>query len=227
MLTCNNLKLNANHMNKFCFLVMLAWAVMSCNPSKTTVNVHINGGPLSQKVSLMTKDSTYSMSLDSTGTALFTLAENLKPGYATLAYGRMQVPVYVEPRNSFDVSITIEGRNVDTKFAGEGAKKNEYLNSKTLRRYFPDFKADEVAFLGGIITQEDQLVAMLDSMNFDESFKQMEKKRIHYMLYSMLANYPSYHSYYTQNRGFKPSENFYNEMKAAIQEEEALLDMKE
>ena len=214
-------------MNKFCFLVMLAWAVMSCNPSKTTVNVHINGGPLSQKVSLMTKDSTYSMSLDSTGTALFTLAENLKPGYATLAYGRMQVPVYVEPRNSFDVSITIEGRNVDTKFAGEGAKKNEYLNSKTLRRYFPDFKADEVAFLGGIKTQEDQLVAMLDSMNFDESFKQMEKKRIHYMLYSMMTSYPSYHAYYTQDRGFKPSENFYNEMKAAIQEEEALLDMKE
>lgn len=61
------------------------------------------------------------------------MAENLKPGYATVVLGRMQVPVYVEPGKSFDVSVKFEGRRMIPAFTGEGAKKNEYLNSPALR----------------------------------------------------------------------------------------------
>lgn len=51
------------------------------------------------------------------------MAENLKPGYATVVLGRMQVPVYVEPGKSFDVSVKFEGRRMIPAFTGEGAKR--------------------------------------------------------------------------------------------------------
>ena len=97
-------------MMKFSFLAILIMALMSCNnASKTTVRVHLDKPQGEIKPQLITKDSTYVMALDSTNTALFVMAENLKPGYATVVLGRMQVPVYVEPGKSFDVSVKFEG----------------------------------------------------------------------------------------------------------------------
>lgn len=215
-------------MTKFCFLAILALAVMSCNSaSKTTVGIHVDGAKDDVKAAVVTKDSTYIVALDSTGSAVVTLAENLKPGYATLNYGRVQFPVYVEPGKSFDASIKIEARKVDVNFTGEGAKKNEYLNNKSMQRFYPDFKADEAGFLAGLKEQETKFNALLDSMKFDDPFTQLEKKRIHYMVYSLMPNYPSYHPYYSEEKDYQPSDNFFNELKAAVQEEEALIDMPE
>ena len=74
---------------------------------------------------------------------------------------------------------------------------------------------------------EKQLVAALDSMGFDAQFNQLEKKRIHYMIYSYLPMYPSYHTYYANDRTYKPSARFYEVLKAAVPEEGALADMAE
>lgn len=210
------------------FVVALILAVMSCNQApKTTVKVHVNGEKGDYNPQVVTKDSTYEVALDSTGTAVFVLAENLKPGYAQIRYGRVVLPAYVEPTESFELSLNFEGRKITPQFMGEGAKKNEYLNSEAFQRYYPDFKLDEEAFIAALDKQVEQFNATLDSMGFDNVFNQLEKKRIHYLVYGGLNSYPSYHAYYAQLKDFTPSENFYTKLKAMIPEEEALIGMPE
>jgi len=210
------------------FIAASMLAIVSCAPTpKTTVKLHIDGKQGEASPMVVTKDSTYRAALDSAGTAVFVLAENLKPGYAQVKYGRVVLPVYVENGKSFDVSILIEGRQVTPKFSGEGAKKNDYLNNKALQRFFPDFKLGEEEFMAALDKQKESFYATLDSMGFDGAFNQLEKKRLHYQLYSMLSMYPSYHAYYAQDDDYTPSEKYYGKLKADLTEEEALIDMPE
>lgn len=210
------------------FIAALILAVMSCNQApKTTVKVHVDGEKGDYNPQIITKDSTYEVALDSTGTAVFVLAENLKPGYAQIRYGRVILPAYVEPAKSFEISLNFEGRKITPKFTGEGARKNEYLNSEAFQKYFPDFKLDEDAFIASLDGKVAAFNTALDSMGFDNTFNQLEKKRIHYLVYGALNNYPSYHAYYAQLKDFAPTENFYVKLQAMIPEEEALIDMRE
>lgn len=215
-------------MMKFSFIAGLILAVMSCNNApKTTVSVHVEGAPADAKVAVVTKDSTYSVTLDSTGSVLIALAENLKPGYASVRYGRAGIPVYVEPGKSFDLSLKMEGRRINPVFTGEGAKKNEYLNGGSFRAFNPDFNADENTFIASLEEQESKLIAALDTMGFDPQFNQLEKKRLHYMVYSILPMYPSYHAYYAQDKEYKASEHYYEVLSAAIAEDEAAMGIQE
>ena len=213
-------------MIKFSFIAGLILAVMSCNNApKTTVTVHVDGAQPNVKAAVITKDSTYSVAFDSTGSAVAVLAENLKPGYAYVTYGRVKIPVFVEPGKSFDVALKFEGRRVSPIFTGEGVKVNEYLNGNAF--FNPDFKADESTFISDLEQQEKNMSAALDTMGFDAQFNQLEKKRIHYMIYSYLPMYPSYHSYYSNDQEYKPSDNYCNVLSSAITEEEALMGMPE
>lgn len=215
-------------MIKYCFIASLIVAVMSCNTApKTTVTVHVEGAQAPAKTSLVTKDSVYSITLDSTNSAVVALAGNLTAGYGSLNYGRMKVPVYIEPGKSFDLSMKFEGRRVTPVFTGEGAKKNEYLNGESFKKFYPDFKADEATFLKSLEDQEAAFYANLDTMGFDQPFVQQEKKRIHYMIYSVMPMFPSYHTYYAQDTAYKASEQYYQTLAAAVTEEEALIDMPE
>lgn len=54
-----------------------------------------------EKLVVQTPDSLYAVAFDSTGSAVITLAENVKPGYASINYGELQLPVYIEPGKSF------------------------------------------------------------------------------------------------------------------------------
>lgn len=213
-------------MTKFYFIVGLLLAVMSCNNApKTTITVHVEGTQADAKAVLATKDSTYSVALDSTGSAVIILADHQKPDYATIKYGRLGIPVYVEPGKSFDLSLKFEGRRATPVFSGEGAKKNEYLHSESFKAFRPDFNAAEDVFIASLEEQEGKFNAVLDTMQFDPQFTQLEKKRIHYMIYSLLPDYPSYHAYYAKDKEYKPSEHFYEVLKAAVPEEEALMGM--
>ncbi len=214
-------------MMKLSFLAILVMAVMSCNnTSKTTVRVHVEGGQDGVEPQLQTQDSTYAMALDSTNSVLFSLADNFVPGYASVRLGRLQIPVYVEPGKSFDLNVKFEGRRVEPSFSGEGAKKNEYLNSSALR-YFPDFKLNETEFLAALNEQVKKLQENLDTLGFDASFNQVEKKRLTYAVYGMLPMYPTYHAYYAQDSEYKPGEAFYNKLAAVFPEDEAAMSLQE
>lgn len=217
-------------MTKFYFIALLMLAVMSCNQApQTTVKVHVEGGQANVKPKLVTKDSTYVMALDSTNSVVFTMAENIQPGYANVQYGRINIPVYIEPGKSFEATIKIEGRQVTPAFTGEGAKKNEYLNSEAFRSFYPDFKLDEAAFIAALDARLKKCNENLDTLGFDPLFNQQEKKRLNYSVYGMLAYYPSYHPYYAQpqEKDYTPSEAYYNKFAAAVVEDESLMNMPE
>ena len=77
-------------------------------------------------------------------------------------------------------------------FTGEGAKKNEYLNSPALR-FSPDYKLEEAEFLASLDEQIKKLNENLDTLGFDPQFNQLEKKDWLNMVYGPLPIYPLYH----------------------------------
>lgn len=215
-------------MTKFYFIAGLALAAMSCTTTpKTVVSVHVEGTEMNAQPALMMQDTTYSAALDSTRSVSFTLAENGKAEYAYVRFGRMQLPVYVEPGKSFDVSLKMEGRRVVPAFTGKGAPVNTYLNGEAFHELRPDFKADEETFMKSLQDAEAKLLANLDAQKFNSEFVQTEKRRIHYMVYSWLIRYPSYHPYYAQDQDYKPSDKLYAAIKSAVQEEPELLALPE
>lgn len=213
-------------MRKIFILTGIVLALMSCGKtSRTTIGMRISGAEPGLEVAVVTSDSTYVMALDSVGSAVVVLAENVKPGYASLRIGRMGLKLFIEPGKSLEMALNLEDKQAAPVFTGAGAKKVEYLNANTLR--FPDFKVDEETFIKQLEEREVRLLAYLDSMAFDAAFTVKEKKRLHYSVYSFLPAYPSYYRYYAQDNSYKPSENYYSVLKSVLVEEPELIDMPE
>lgn len=207
-------------MIRFSFISVFAWFLVACNGTpETIVSVHVEGAKPETPVKMMTGDSLYTGTLDSLGMVKFILAKDIKPGYAKIGYARKAIPVFIEPGKGFDLSLKTEGRRIMPVFTGEGASKNDYLNNERLYAGRPDFKENEDDFIKALAEQEKDLNRVLDSLSFDEPFKTMEKKRIHYMVYGVLPMYPDYHSYYAQDTAYKASAHYYEVLQSAITEE--------
>ena len=215
-------------MTKFYYLTVLLLAIISCTTTpKTSVTLHIEGSRTDYPTFLNTQDSVYSITLDSTGTAVVNLPENFQPNYGMIRFGLMRFPVYLEPNKSFELSIKIEEHNVTPNFTGEGANKNIYVNSDIFKNNAPDLKVSEDVFLKALEEQKSKLIANLETQNFEQEFVKKEKKRIHYSLYSILPMYISYHPYYAKVDNYQPSEHFYDVLEVAVQEEPELINMQE
>ena len=211
-------------MMKSYFIAGLALAAMSCATApKTVVSVHVEGTQLPESVKLITTDSTYSVALDSTGSAEIALADACQAGYATFQLDYIPVPAYIEPGKSFDLDLKVEGYTLTPTFTGEGAAKNIYLNENVLGRGSLDFKAEEAPFIESLKKLESEMVARLDSQNFEPQFVQQEKRRLHYAVYAALPTYAVYHPYYAQKQDYKPGDAYYQALQEAIVEEPALL----
>lgn len=215
-------------MMKSYFIAGLALAAMSCATApKTVVSVHVEGTQVPENVKLITTDSTYSVALDSTGSAVIALADACQAGYATFQLGYFPVPAYIEPGKSFDLDLQIEGYTVNPTFTGEGAAKNIYLNENAIGNSSFDYRMEEAPFIESLKKLEEERIASLDSQNFDPQFVQLEKRRIHYDAYSALPTYAVYHPYYIQEQGYEPSDAYYRALQEAIAEEPALLGIRE
>lgn len=213
-------------MTKFCFLVMLILAVMSCKKtSETVVTIHVKGGKAEVSTQLYTVDSTYKVELDSTGSASVKLADGINAGYGELMYGRTGLLLYIQPGKNFDISLNFEGKKMTPEFTGEGAGINDFLNKRHGGQ--PDFKAEEAQFIQSLEEMEKAEFAGLDSLGFDSEFVAIEKNRLHYTIYKVLTMYPSYHAYYTKQEDFKPSSLYYDFLKSQIKEDESLLKLSE
>ena len=215
-------------MNKIHYLAGLLLIITSCttNP-KTDISIHIKGETNNYSTFLSTTDTIFTINLDSTHTANISLPEHFKANYATIQFGILKVPVYIEPNKDFNLTLNVEGRTISTSFTGEGAIKNKYLNSEPLKKSLPPLELQESDFLKQLREQEIKLSAHLDSMNFDSHFNKLEKKRIHYSLYSALPTYIAYHPFYAKIEQYLPSEKLYEALKQAIVEEPELMNMAE
>lgn len=217
-------------MTKLYYLAGLMIAAMSCTTApKTTVTIHMEGDRVAEIPTVLnTRDSIYSVSLDSTNSATIQLATDLQSDYATIQLGRMHLPLYIEPGKDFDIAIKIEGRNVTPTFTGEGAAKNSYLNGNIAKNSnMPSIELEEKAFMDTLAKKETRLIADLEQENFDEAFVNLEKKRIHYSLYSSIPTYVAYHPYYSTQPDYIPSEGLINSLKTIIAEEPELINMPE
>lgn len=212
-------------MTKILFLAMLIATLMACSTaSETSVRVHIEGTGTG-KTKLVTADSIYTMELDSLKSVLFVLANNQKPGYAEFQLGRVAVPVYIEPGKSFDLSLRFEGRKAIPFFTGDGAKKNEYINSEIMK-FRPDFKLDEDAFIVVLDEQYNKALKELEKHGFDTEFNRLEKARLAAEIYGrMMSAYPSFHAYSAQLKDFTPTDNFYAKLKSLMPVEPALMEL--
>ena len=67
----------------------------------------------------------------------------------------------------------------------------------------------------------------LDTMEFDEAFKDMERNRIKFSAYTVLENYPLYHAWSTGNKDYQLDTSYLDSVKGFIKEDEKLLVLKE
>lgn len=178
-------------------------------------------------VSVITRDSVYTAYLDGTRSAILTLDCGREADYAVFRYHGVSVPVYIEPDKDLEIFLKIENWEMEVRFAGAGAPKNEYLNNRILREFYPDYKMDEAGFVQSLKAWEMKLSGILDCMHFESFFVDKEKKRIHYLVYAYLPNYPSYQKYQLQKQGYEASGEFYSLLSRLIPEEEGLMDMPE
>ncbi len=216
-------------MKKLYYLAGLMVAATACTTApKTTVSIHMEGERVNEiPITLNTKDSIYSVSLDSTNSATLQLATNLQADYATLQLGRMHLPLYIEPGKNFDIDINTKGRKITPIFKGEGAATNSYLNGDVAKDNTPALELDEKAFIEALANKEAQLVGNLEKENFDAAFVKIEKKKIHYSLYSSISTYVAYHPYYGKQPDYKPSDELYNTLKSSVSEEPELIHIQE
>ncbi len=215
-------------MTKIYYLTGILLSAISCaQPSKTDIGIYIKGEKTNYPTHLSTADTIYAVTLDSTHAATLSLTKNLTSGYATVHFGLLKVPVYIESNKNFDLTLNVDGPRINTSFTGEGAAKNKYLNSEPLKKSIPPLELQEPEFLKQLEVQESKLCAYLDSMNFESQFNQTEKKRIHYSLYAVLPTYIAYHPYYAKVAQYTPSEQLYTTMEQAVQEEPELMNMTE
>lgn len=213
-------------MIRYCFILMLSWLVFSCDDAfRTTVGIHVKGERVENDLLIYTKDTVYTLQLDSTGFATVTLPDNFKAGYGELSYGRARLLLYLEPGKSFDLSMSFEGKKMIPEFSGEGARTNEYLSKR--HNVLPDFKVSEEEFIRMLEEQESAELANLDTLDLGAEFVKLEKQRLHYVFFKIFPMYPSYHEYYSKLEDFKPSAVYYDYLRSLIREEESLLELED
>lgn len=213
-------------MSRLPFLVIFLLAVVSCKTTpETVVTIHVKDGSADVDIQLYVPDSTYKVTLDSTGSASVKLADGINAEYGELRYGRTGLLLYIQPGKSFDVSLDFEGKKMIPEFTGEGAGINVFLNKRHGGDL--DFKAEEAQFIQSLEEMEKNQFANLDTLGFAPEFVAIEKNRLHYLFYKALAIYPSYHAYYTKNENFQPSPVYYDLLRSQIKEDESLLKLDE
>lgn len=210
------------------FIILCVLVAVACRTSQDrTIGIHIKGISADEAFVFETADSVYNVMLDSMGAAKIVLARDAKAGYAVLAGGGMRMSVYVEPGKNFDVMLEVNGKEAIAEFSGEGARKNEYLNSKIFTAFQPDFSLEESAFIDSLGKQVDRYWANLDSLKFNEPFAGIERQRLDYAVFSALTSYPSYHQRYVDADSFSLSSEYYSCLRSRIKEDETLLGVEE
>jgi len=212
-------------MMKFAFRAIALLILAACNRNTPTiVRFHIESEQLPEEVVLMTKDSIYTETPDAGRSVGFTLAGQFSPAYGAVFFNDSHLVLYIEPGKSFDISVKEEGSQIIPAFTGKGAGKNRYLNSEDLR-YTPDFELNESEFIAALDKRAEELYKNLETMGFDDRFKQLERKRLKYTAYTPLMDYCYQHPYAAKDYQYRMTEDLYRKMTDIFSEDEDMLCM--
>lgn len=205
-------------MKRYIWIFLLVAA--SCHqPVETMVRVQLKPEYAGKVVELTTVDSVYKTIADSLAEAVFCLPEQLTPGYGTCYFERNWIPVYVEPGKSFEMAFEVDSMY----FIGEGSRINNYLNSSFFRDEQISYESEEEDFMTQLQERLATALEHLDTTDFSECFKQTEKKRLHYDVYSKMNDYSYWHARLKQLSRYKTSGRFAEFYSAVAKEEDALV----
>ncbi len=200
-------------------VVMLLSAVFGCQqPSNTEICLKLGTRFENSEAWLTVGDSTYHVALDSAGIGKVTLAERFAAGYAGL-FARGWTVFYVEPGKSFEAEL----KDGVFYFRGEGADKNQYLNSDFFRNFRCNYSLKESEFFHGLDKRLKDCYVHLDSLNFDKKFVALEKQRLYYDVFIHLALFPGKQ----EKENSKVSSDFPDSLFVKMEEKEELIGMSE
>lgn len=204
-------------------LVVLS-AVFGCRQSShTEIQLNLGAKYGRSEVGIDVGDSTYHVVVDSMGKGRVVLAESCVAGYAGLLYARGWLSLYVEPGKNFEV-ILQEGV---FSFRGEGAAKNDYLNSSFFRDFRYEYDKGEEEFCQFLNGRLCTCYRHLDSLGFDADFVSIERQRLYYDVFLGLAYYPTKHVSDLSDADFHLTGDYADSLLLKMKENEELMGMSE
>lgn len=206
-------------------LVVMICLMWCCNTRKTIVELNLVGSS-GEKPELVVDGNERIIDVDESGYAKLVMEEG-ETGYATLKYGKDRIPLFIEKDKSLIIYVYGDQARGNTRFEGNGAPKNTYLNSLESRNKSFDYELDGMDFLQQLKDQVEQQIYYLDTMGFDKVFNETERNRIRFSAYMALENYPLYHAWSTGNKDYQLDTAFLETIKTFIKEDESLLALKE
>ena len=182
------------------------------------INIHFteNAG---NKIKISFCDSLYESFLDSSGATSVSLSHVLTPGYATLYETNRIWSLFIDPREELEIWKDVNGK---LRFSGLLATTNSYLNDNFLRYLTLDYRKSEVVFISEWEKLPKKLEVYLDSAKVPNRFKELERKRLHWLVCNMLLAYPLHHSRALNLKSYHPTRSYYERLARIIKEDDSL-----
>ncbi len=207
---------------------VMALVLFSCQEEKPIDYAIISGKVLNANSDKVTIYNSYnyddqkeiSISEEGTFTDTITLDWNHKYSFRE---GRNGLGLYLSKGDQ--ISITYDAKKLDSTLviSGIGSEVNDYLFKKDkLKGNFEElYKKEEADFKQAIADLKTNKLNLLDSQEgLPVDYITNEKNNIEYEYLNSINMYPRYHGYYTDNRGFTPSEGFDSELSSITYDKE-------
>ena len=193
-------------------LFSLVCILFACNNSEQQNNaVSLEGtitNPTAENFRLITKDSTYTIDLDSLNHFKITFPLN-ESEYMKFWHGPEYGKLFLKPGD--DIKLALDGSNFDATlaFTGEGAMENNYLIQSLLYEQSLGidtrtiFSLDKKNFFKQLDSLNQLAQTFTDNFvenepNIDMNFINFERAKLKFDYASNIINYPGYHRYFTQ-----------------------------
>lgn len=159
----------------------------------------------------------HNLNIQEDGTFIDTL--RIDEGMYTLTSDRRnRIQLYLNPGKNLNVEFDANNFNETLLFSGEGKVENDYLFDKQElvskeTKGGNMYLMEEVEFKTKQNQLKDAKLKLLENtQGLAGTFKNNEIKNIRYEYLEPLSNYERYHAYYSENKDFKVSEGFLDEM---------------
>ena len=208
-------------MKKLSVFVFIAILFLSCKNQKAPGFAVISGKILNSNSDKITLDNLYDyddfrdISLTKSEEFRDTITLDWNHGYS-IYENNNEVFLYLSKGDNLTIEYDSKKMDSTLVISGIGSEINHYIFEKGKLRGDPIelFKKDEVEFKQSIASLKEEMLKLLASKtNLEYEFIVREKNNIKYEYLNYIRRYLTYHGYYTDNRTFKPSEGFADELK--------------
>lgn len=201
-------------MKKLALLALAGMTVIACKnePKKDYMVLSGKIDNLNKKeLNLVGFDFNKKIKVNDDGTFADTL--RIKTGYYNLYGGKKRVSLFLNDTKDFSVAYDTKDTLNTFTFTGSNKAINDYLLAKvkinkelgSVPELFAKKEADFLAALNGV---KDKMAELAKAGNLDQSFVDIELKKLNYNFMKNTSRYQNYHGYFSKNRDFKVSETF-------------------